>query len=71
MPPGKMKRWMKSAAAVSSKRALVDRDHLKHRDTARMQPCRSVCEVGRPVALADCLQHLDRDDAVELPLTSR
>ena len=45
--------------------ALVDRDRLDHRPAAVCQQLPDLAEIGRPVLLADRLDHLDGDDAVE------
>src|SRR5690606_19305960 len=52
------------APAVASEQRLVDGDRLDDRAAAGLQATPQGLEVRRPVALADGLEHLDRDDAV-------
>ncbi len=56
---------MKSASAPVALETIVgDGDDLQRRRTAGLQPLAQDVEVGRPVRLANRLEHLDRDDAV-------
>ncbi len=56
-------------APVPIEAVIGDRDALQHDGAARLEQAAEPVEIDRPPGLAHGLQHLDRDDAVELPLT--
>src|SRR6185312_3017075 len=51
-------------ASVIVKALLCDRNDLEHRNAAWLETAGDLLKVGRPVPLADRLQHFDRNDAI-------
>ncbi|MNI19871.1 hypothetical protein D3C73_733200 [compost metagenome] len=54
------------AAAIGLEPFVLDRDDLQHGAAILVQAALQRLEVTWPVCLAHCLEHLDRDDPVEL-----
>ena len=54
-----------AAGAIAVEQFILDGDGLDHGPAAALQPLRDAGEIGRPVMLANRLEHLDGDDVVE------
>ena len=66
MPPGKDVALDEvGLGAVAGIEPLVDGDGLHGGPAAGLQPVVQHAEIGRPVRLAHCLDHLDRGDGIE------